>query len=126
MPDGQDTSHEAAADLLSLEGTRLGWIYVVNLDNDNLATVGFLQDCRRAACEQLPVAAEAHAEGWAGFVGGGATVGTHWFNSSPGTFGRIGLPLSVFRLVGGYDQALEAMSWQDVDLLDRLALAGTV
>ena len=74
----------------------------------------------------MPLAAEAHAEDWQGSVGSGATVGTHWLNSSPGTFGRIGLPLSVFRMVGGYDEEFEAMGWQDVDLLHRLALVGTV
>ena len=112
--------------MVCLDGVHVDTVYVVSLDNDNIATDEFPRDCRRAATEQLPVAAEAHAENWVGFVGAGATVCAHWLSRSPGTFGRIGLPRSVFRMVGGYDEEFEAMGWQDVDLLHRLALLGTV
>lgn len=38
-----------------------------------------------------------------------------------GSFGRIGVPKSVFNDMGGYDEALPPMGGQDVDLLRRLA-----
>ena len=43
-----------------------------------------------------------------------------------GTYGRIGLPMVLLTHAGGYDQELRGMGYQDVDLLARLAMIGSV
>ena len=50
----------------------------------------------------------------------------HWNPGTPGTFGRIGCPYPLFNMLGGYDEQLEAMGWQDVDFKRRGALVGYV
>jgi glycosyltransferase involved in cell wall biosynthesis len=47
-----------------------------------------------------------------------------WSEEDDGSFGRIGLPTALFYTLGGYDETLLPMTWQDVDFLERLALAG--
>ena len=37
----------------------------------------------------------------------------------PGTFGRIGLPSDTFYAIGGYDESMLPMGYQDADLLRR-------
>jgi hypothetical protein len=41
-----------------------------------------------------------------------------------GTFGRIALAAADWRRLGGYDETLEGMAWQDVDLLVRARAIG--
>ena len=49
----------------------------------------------------------------------------HWSRSwSDGTFGRIALRASSWLALGGYDEALLGMGWQDIDLLVRARAIG--
>ncbi len=41
-----------------------------------------------------------------------------------GSYGRISMRREFFNLIGGYDQSLEAMGYQDVDLMERLKAIG--
>lgn len=41
-----------------------------------------------------------------------------------GSCGRIGLPKELFLLMGGYDESMLPMSWQDIDLVRRIRASG--
>jgi hypothetical protein len=75
--------------------------YLFNLDADNFITQQDLEKIKDAALTGKPCQQ---------FSG----------NWEDGSYGRIGLPTSVFRELGGYDETLLAMAVQDRDLVNRL------
>ncbi len=95
------------------------------MDNDNIVTSQWFDDVRRAARVQLPAARQQEIQEWP-LQQPAPTLLSHWHNNSPGTYGRMGLPYSVFNMLGGYDQSFEAMGYQDVDLKRRAGFAGGV
>ena len=121
----KNTAHVAAAS--EAGGDRPGALYVVNVDNDNVLTCQWLRDARRAADAQVPAALRA--------VAGARRLEefpsleplfTHWNNQNPGVFGRMGLPYTYFRYLGGYDESMEGMGYEDVDLKRRASRASRV
>ena len=79
--------------------------YLFNLDADNFITASDLQLIEAAAASNRP------CHQWSG----------QW---PDGSYGRIGLPRTLFLQLGGYDEAMLPMGWQDIDLLNRLAAFG--
>ena len=135
----KNTSHMAGGAAAMLLGFPKHRIYVVNVDGDNVLTGKFVQDAihrGREELDSLPVsfcsvkddAAASRKEAIASesFSGLLAHAGSHWHNKELGTFGRVGLPYILFLHSGGYDQDLKGMGVQDWDLLNRLALIGSV
>jgi hypothetical protein len=41
-----------------------------------------------------------------------------------GSFGRIGMAVDHWKRIGGYDETLQRMAWQDMDLLNRARAVG--
>lgn len=78
--------------------------YLFNLDADNYVSINDLAHIKKAAELKKP------CHQWSG----------NWMD---GSFGRIGLPKSVFKSIGGYDECLLPMGSQDRDLLQRLNAA---
>ena len=56
----------------------------------------------------------------------GDKVILHQFSGdyNDGSFGRIGVKKKYFSFIGGYDESLLPMSFQDIDLIERLTLLG--
>src|SRR4051812_46194981 len=78
-----------------------------NLDADNFITEETLAAVDRVAGEGGRFVLHQWSRGW-----------------SDGTFGRIALPAAEWEALGGYDEALLEMSWQDIDLLGRARAVG--
>jgi len=53
-------------------------------------------------------------------------VGVQWQNVHIGTCGRIGTTFEIFKKMGGYDESMLAMGCQDVDLVKRMWLIGSL
>ena len=92
------------------------WLYVVNVDNDNMITQEFCLDALDVALQELRADVEQP----------GARVGTQWNSKDLGTYGRIGMPWLTFLRLGGYDQGMKGMGAQDTDIMWRLGLIGRV
>ena len=84
-------------------------IYCVNVDNDQVFTEAWLQDCIRTAGSQLasvkkalnkPLARQCAAAELPQALTG-LPLAAHWNCKEPGVFGRIGLPFPVWVILGG-------------------------
>ena len=120
-PTAKNRSTMAAGDLAA--DVALEAIYAINVDNDNLLTSAFLDDVERTAPQQLRHSVAAHANNW---LKAPEPLCAHWQSKELGTCGRIGYPLELFMHVGGYDEAFEAMAYQDIDIAARISLIGGV
>jgi hypothetical protein len=86
---------------------REGADVLFNLDADNFIT---------AACVRRVAAI---------FSGDHRSVLHHWSRKlNDGTFGRIAMSAASWSALGGYDETLREMAWQDVDLLLRARAIG--
>jgi hypothetical protein len=80
---------------------------VFNLDGDNFITEGSLALVQRVFTGDTPVLLHNWSRNW-----------------PDGTFGRIALRAQSWLAIGGYDEALLGMAWQDVDLVTRCRALG--
>jgi hypothetical protein len=113
----KNSSHSAASALHHAQsgGVAPAPLVLVNCDNDNLLTTGFIHTLVEYAPKlTAPV-------GSASFL---AMLRFH--GRDGGVTGRIALSASVFRQLGGYDQSFAPMGYQDVDLAKRAAMLGPV
>ncbi len=78
-----------------------------NLDADNFITAETITVC----VERFNVASDIMFHHWSGFWG-------------DGSFGRIAVRASTWVRLGGYDETMREMSYQDTDLLNRGRAAG--
>jgi len=124
LPDGvfhcplaKNTAHAMVQHIARENLFPLDKIFVVNIDNDNIITPRFLQSVAEVAVQQCSCG---NAPGRSG------EILCQWKNSEPGLTGRIGMPWAVFCLFGGYDQELTGMGYQDVHIMARARLVGTV
>ena len=96
--------------VLLTEGDRaLDDIFCVNMDNDQVFTQDWLQECIKTAEQQLSTVKQALRKP---IMNGaplavalealrGLPLAAHWNGREPGVFGRIGLPFHVWALLGG-------------------------
>ena len=85
--------------------------FVMNWDNDNVLSLRWLYECLRAANHIISTT---------------NLIGYQWQNTNIGTCGRIGTSYEIFKKMGGYDESMLAMGVQDVDLVRRMALIGSM
>jgi hypothetical protein len=106
---------------------REDWLYVVNVDNDNLLTDKWLEDAHGAAQDQLAhmrIRRLASRDGLARMRK--LPLFSQWSSKNCGVTGRMGLPFKLFEELGGYDLKFLAMGFQDIDLKNRAAILGAV
>ena len=128
-PVAKNTAHIAGAyvarELLGYPAHR---VYLCNIDGDNLLTNVFLTAlCERANLELSNLPApfrSANSDATVTYDGRFENTGTNWRCKEMGTCGRIGVPYVVFNFVGGYNEKLRGMGYQDIDLMKRLSLVG--
>jgi hypothetical protein len=106
----KNTSHSAAMTLMGDDNAVL-----VNCDNDNLLTRPVLD----MLVEHAPhLIVDPHATGCLAML--------RFSGADGGVTGRMALSARVFRMLGGYDQTLWPMGYQDIDLANRASKVGAV